>query len=206
MILKVNSTRMELLKLKKKHLIAKKGHKLLKDKEDELMRQLLDLIKYIRELRGEVEKEVIGVIGRYQFAKASMKKETEDEIFMIPAKTISIDVRKRNLMSVRVPEFRREAEGKIRSYGYAFTSGELDASLQALDNIMERIVMLAEKEKTIQLLADEIEKTRRRVNALEYIMIPNIEDTIKYISQRLAEIERSNTTRLMKVKDIVRAH
>ncbi|MCK4545644.1 V-type ATP synthase subunit D, partial [candidate division WOR-3 bacterium] len=135
-----------------------------------------------------------------------MKKETEDEIFMIPAKTISIDVRKRNLMSVRVPEFRREAEGKIRSYGYAFTSGELDASLQALDNIMERIVMLAEKEKTIQLLADEIEKTRRRVNALEYIMIPNIEDTIKYISQRLAEIERSNTTRLMKVKDIVRAH
>jgi V/A-type H+-transporting ATPase subunit D len=197
---------MELLKLKKKHLIAKKGHKLLKDKEDELMRQLLDLIKYIRELRGEVEKEVISVIGRYQFAKASMKKETEDEIFMIPAKTISIDVRKRNLMSVRVPEFRREAEGKIRSYGYAFTSGELDASLQALDNIMERIVMLAEKEKTIQLLADEIEKTRRRVNALEYIMIPNIEDTIKYISQRLAEIERSNTTRLMKVKDIVRAH
>ncbi len=206
MILKVNATRMELLKLKKKYLIAKKGHKLLKDKEDELMRQLLDLIKYIRELRGEVEKEVISVVGRYQFAKASMRKETEDEIFMIPSKTINIDVRQRNLMSVRVPEFKREVEGKLRSYGYAFTSGELDASLQALDDIMERIVILAEKEKTIQLLADEIEKTRRRVNALEYIMIPNIEETIKYISQRLAEIERSNTTRLMKVKDIVRAH
>ena len=206
MILKVNATRMELLQLKKKHIIAKKGHKLLKDKEDELMRQLLEMIKSIRELRKEIENEISNVVGRYQFAKASMNKETEDEIFLIPTKRINISVKEKNLMSVRVPEFTKEVEGKIRSYGYAFTSGELDASLLALDKIMEKIVSLAEKEKTIQLLADEIEKTRRRVNALEYIMIPNIEDTIKYISQRLAEMERSNTTRLMKVKDIVRAH
>ncbi|MCD6245471.1 V-type ATP synthase subunit D [candidate division WOR-3 bacterium] len=206
MILQVNATRMELLQMKKKLIIAKKGHKLLKDKEDELMRQLLEMIKSIRELRKEVENEISSVVGRYQFAKASMNKETEDEIFLIPTKKIDISVIEKNLMSVRVPEFTKEVEGKIRSYGYAFTSGELDASLLALDKIMEKVVSLAEKEKTIQLLADEIEKTRRRVNALEYIMIPNIEDTIKYISQRLAEIERSNTTRLMKVKDIVRAH
>ncbi|MBQ9899482.1 MAG: V-type ATP synthase subunit D [Ruminococcus sp.] len=205
--LNVNPTRMELSKLKKKLVSARRGHKLLKDKRDELMRQFMILIREDRELRSEVE-TAIGVANRYMAVAGSvMQREVLDTALMIPKQEVELEVGEKNVMSVYIPEFkpkfRTSDSSDIYSYGTAFTSIDLDGAVSALSEVFPKMIRLAEVEKACQLMADEIEKTRRRVNALEHIMIPDYEETIKYITMKLSENERSTTTSLMKVKDMV---
>jgi len=206
MILNINATRMELLRLKKRLQIAQRGHKLLKDKRDELMRQLLSIIDEVKSLRFSIEKEFQSILESFLLAKAEMGPFQMEQELLLPTKTISVSVEQKNLMSVHVPVYTREVKGDIISYGYFNTSGELDVSLIKFDEFIESLLALAEKEKTVQLLANEIEETRRRVNALEYKLIPNLIETIKSITMKLSETELANTVRLMKIKDMVRSH
>ncbi|WP_019678678.1 V-type ATP synthase subunit D [Ruminococcus flavefaciens] len=205
--LNVNPTRMELSKLKKKLASARRGHKLLKDKRDELMRQFMNLIRENRQLRNEVEK-AINEANRYMAVAGSvMQREVLETALMLPKQEVELEVNEKNVMSVYIPEFkpkfRTEDTNDIYSYGMAFTSIDLDGAVSALSAVFPMMIRLAEVEKACQLMADEIEKTRRRVNALEHIMIPDYEETIKYITMKLSENERSTTTSLMKVKDMV---
>lgn len=205
--LNVNPTRMELSKLKTKLVSARRGHKLLKDKRDELMRQFMNLIKENRQLRSEVE-AAIKEANRYMAVAGSvMQKEVLETALMLPKQEVELEVSDKNVMSVYIPEFktkyRSENTNDIFSYGMAFTSTDLDGAVTALNAVFPKMIRLAEVEKSCQLMADEIEKTRRRVNALEHIMIPDYEETIKYITMKLSENERSTTTSLMKVKDMV---
>ncbi len=198
---------MELSKLKKKLTSARRGHKLLKDKRDELMRQFMILIKENRQLRSEVE-TAISEANRYMAVAGSvMQREVLETALMLPKQEVELEVEEKNVMSVYIPEFKtkyRSADANdIYSYGMAFTSIDLDGAVNSLSAILPQMIRLAEIEKACQLMADEIEKTRRRVNALEHIMIPDYEETIKYITMKLSENERSTTTSLMKVKDMV---
>ena len=206
MLISVNATRMELLRLKKRLNLARRGHKLLKDKRDELMRQLLAIIDEVRELRLSIEKEFQSILGRFVIAKAALGPSQAEQELLLTAKKISVSISRRNVMSVHVPTYSREVSGGIISYGYMNTSGEMDIALKDFDRSIENLLSLAEKEKAVQLMAKEIEETRRRVNALEYKLIPGLDETIKFITMKLEENERSNTVRLMKVKDIVRSH
>lgn len=206
-VLSVNPTRMELGKLKKKLATARKGHKLLKDKRDELMRRFLELVRENKVLRTEVE-DAISEANRYMaIAAASVPGYEIVTALSMPKQGLSLNVDTQNVMSVNIPvftaNFRSAQEGDIYSYGYAFTSAELDNSVKALSDIFPKMLRLAEVEKSCQLMAAEIERTRRRVNALEHVMIPNYTDTIKYITMKLDENERSSTSRLMKVKDMM---
>jgi V/A-type H+-transporting ATPase subunit D len=208
MRLNVNPTRMELTTLKKRLVTATRGHKLLKDKQDELMRRFIDLIKYNNELRKSVEEELQKSLKNFVMARAVMSSEFLEEAIAYPMESISLEVTKRNIMSVNVPvmKFKRKMEnqeGSIYPYGFANTSAELDVSIEKLYSILPKLLELAEVEKSCQLMADEIEKTRRRVNALEYRTIPDLHETIKYIRMKLDENERSNLTRLMKVKTMM---
>ena len=205
--LNVNPTRMELSKLKKKLTSARRGHKLLKDKRDELMRQFMILIKENRQLRTEVE-QAINEANRYMAVAGSvMQKEVLETALMLPKQEVELEVSEKNVMSVYIPEFktkfRTDDTNDIFSYGMAFTSIDLDGAVSALSAVFPKMIRLAEIEKACQLMADEIEKTRRRVNALEHIMIPDYEETIKFITMKLSENERSTTTSLTKVKDMV---
>ena len=205
--LNVNPTRMELSRLKKSLATAKRGHKLLKDKRDEMMRQFLDIVRENKVLRERVEKQLIEANKYMAVAGSVMKKEVLLSALMMPKQGVELEVDTKNIMSVDVPKFKTKTKSQnssdIYSYGYAFTGYDLDKSVSLLSEILPDMLELAEKEKAAQLLADEIERTRRRVNALEHIMIPNYEDTIKYITMKLDEQERSNTTRLMKIKDMM---
>ena len=205
--LNVNPTRMELTNLKKKLATAQKGHKLLKDKRDELMRQFLDLVRENKQLRLEVEKSINEANGYMALASSVMKKEILDVSFMLPKQHMELEVDGKNVMSVIVPKYNTKYKtndvNDIYSYGYAFTSNDLDFAISKLSAVTKDMIRLAEVEKSCQLMAEEIEKTRRRVNALEYVMIPQYEETIKYIEMKLDENERSTTTRLMKVKDMM---
>ncbi|WP_102400529.1 V-type ATP synthase subunit D [Haloimpatiens massiliensis] len=206
--LNVNPTRMELTKLKKRLVTATRGHKLLKDKQDELMRRFIDLIKYNNQLRKSVEKELEASLKDFVMARALMSSEFLEEAIAYPKENISVEVSKKNIMSVNVPvmNFKRELEGdegSIYPYGFANTSAELDGALEKLYTIIPKLLELAEVEKSCQLMSDEIEKTRRRVNALEYMTIPQLQETIKYIQMKLDENERGNLTRLMKVKSMI---
>ena len=203
----VNPTRMELKKMKIRYANARRGHKLLKDKRDGLMKQFLETVRHNKELRERVEASLSGVYDSLAIAGAVSGPLVLEESLMLPKKQGKLDVHYRNVMSVTVPEFELEVVGKDAqdsyNYGLAFTSGELDASLAQMSSVMEDMIALAQSEKTVQLLAQEIEKTRRRVNALEYIMIPKYLATIKSIKMKLDENDRGNTTRLMKVKDMM---
>ena len=206
--LNVNPTRMELTKLKKRLTTATRGHKLLKDKQDELMRQFINLVKYNNNLRKEVEGELEGSLKDFVMARAVMSSEFLEEAIAYPKESISVDVGNKNIMSVNVPvmNFKRQLEadeGSIFPYGFANTSSELDDAITKLYGILPKLLELAEVEKSCQLMADEIEKTRRRVNALEYMTIPQLQETIKYIRMKLDENERSALTRLMKVKSMI---
>ncbi|HZJ98415.1 MAG TPA: V-type ATP synthase subunit D [Tissierellaceae bacterium] len=206
--LNVNPTRMELSSLKKRLSTAVRGHKLLKDKQDELMRRFIELIRKNKELRLEVEEELGASFKEFLLASAVMSPEMMEEAVAVSKEKITVDIKKKNIMSVLVPvmNFQREYEsdeGSIYPYGFAQTSAELDAAISKLYSIMPKLLELAETEKTCQLMADEIEKTRRRVNALEYRIIPDLEETIRYIRMKLDENERATITRLMKVKDII---
>ena len=205
--LNVNPTRMELSKLKTKLASARRGHKLLKDKRDELMRQFMDLIKENRRLRTEVE-AAISEANRYMAVAGSvMQREVLETALMLPKQEVELEVGEKNVMSVYIPVFdakyRTSDANDIYSYGMAFTSIDLDGAVSSLSEVFPKMIKLAEIEKACQLMADEIEKTRRRVNALEHIMIPDYEETIKFITMKLSENERSTTTSLMKVKDMV---
>lgn len=206
MLARVNATRMELLRLKKRLLLASRGHKLLKDKRDELMRLLLEIIDEVKEMRLSVEKEFNSILEMFVLAKARMGPFQIEQALLMPSKKISVSVIQKNLMSVRVPEYSKEVSGNIIPYGFLNTSGDIDISLDKFDKFIEDLLSLAEKEKTVQLMATEIEETRRRVNALEYKLIPDLQETIKFITMKLDENERAGTVRLMKVKDIVRSH
>jgi len=195
---------MELLRLRKRVVLARRGHKLLKDKQDELLRQLMDLVKVVGDLRRIVEKRLLETSQRFLLARATMDPESVEEALLVPSKKLSVSVKKRNLMSVKVPVFERSMSGEIHCYGFATTSGELDASLVSLDKVLDELLSLAEKEKTLFMLAAEVDKTRRRVNALEYILIPSLDETIRHITMKLSEMERGNLIRLMRVKEVVR--
>ena len=203
----VNPTRMELTRLKGKLKTSIRGHKLLKDKRDELMKQFLDTVREVRELRAEVEKELMKVHGSFTVASALMSGPAMEQALMYPKQSVELDMTFKNVMSVSVPTYhfktRTEDSSDIFPYGYANTSGELDAAVEALGTVFQSMLKLAQIEKTAQLLAEEIEKTRRRVNALEYVVIPQTQENIRYISMKLDENDRSNTTRLMKVKDML---
>ncbi|MBQ8140319.1 MAG: V-type ATP synthase subunit D [Clostridia bacterium] len=205
--IRVNPTRMELKKLQARYTTARRGHKLLKDKRDELMKRFLDVVREDKLLRERVEVSLGRVYKSFSVAGAVGSPKMLQEALICPKKEGSLDVTYKNLMSVTVPEFKMEIVGdnvaEGFNYGLAFTSGELDASLRELNSLLEDMIRMAELEKTAQLLAEEIEKTRRRVNALEYIMMPQYLAAIKTIKMKLDENDRGNTTRLMKVKDMM---
>ncbi len=204
---RVNPTRMELTRLKKKRITAIRGHKLLKDKRDELIRRYLDLVKENMELRRKVEAGILAANHNFVIAKAGMSEETLNTALMAPKQGVNLEVEKENIMSVDIPSFKyktRTADAAdVWSYGFAFTSSDLDDAVASLADILPDMVRLAECEKSCQLLASEIEKTRRRVNALEHVIIPETEANIKYIVMKLDENERSTQIRLMKVKDMM---
>ena len=203
----INPTRMELTRLKKKLATAMRGHKLLKDKRDELMRQFLDLVRENKTLREEVEKAIGAANKNFVLAKAVMRDEITNVSLMAPKQSVSVDVGKKNVMSVEIPVFNcktRTADANdIYSYGFAYTSCDLDYAVKSLSDILPDLLRLAECEKSCQLMASEIEKTRRRVNALEHVVIPQTQETIRYITMKLDENERSTQIRLMKVKDMM---
>lgn len=205
--LNVNPTRMVLTSLKKRVKVAVKGHKMLKDKRDELMKRFLELARENKALREQVEAHIGDVYSNFVIASAVMSSEVLEEALMYPKQGVSIEVGRKNVMSVDVPVFdfktTTDDTTNIYPYGFANTSAELDNAIENLSNIFPELLKLAAVEKEVQLLAAEIEKTRRRVNALEYVMIPQFEETIKYIQMKLDENERGNQTRLMKVKDMM---
>ena len=201
-----NPTRMELTKQKKKLLSATRGHKLLKDKRDELVRQFMDLIKENMDLRLKVEKGLKAANMEFAVARAGMSEQVLNTALMATGKTLEIKQQFKNVMSVEIPEFQTKNDIKgndIYSYGYAFTAGDLDDAVYSLSSVFEDMLKLAQVEKSCQLMASEIEKTRRRVNALEHVIIPEALDNIKYITMKLDENERSTQIRLMKVKDMM---
>ena len=203
---RVNPTRMELTKQKKKLLSATRGHKLLKDKRDELVRQFMDLIKENMDLRLKVEKGLKAANMEFAVARAGMSEQVLNTALMATGKTLEIKQQFKNVMSVEIPEFQTKNDIKVNdmySYGYAFTAGDLDDAVYSLSSVFEDMLKLAQVEKSCQLMASEIEKTRRRVNALEHVIIPEALDNIKYITMKLDENERSTQIRLMKVKDMM---
>ncbi len=206
-VMNVNPTRMELTNLKRKLVTARRGHKLLKDKRDELMRQFLELVRENKELRIKVENGIAQVNEHISLACSVMSEESLSVSLMMPPQKMSVEVLSKNIMSVNVPEyipkFKTADKEDIYPYGFAFTSSDLDSAVKMLYDLVPDMLKLAQTEKTCQLLSAEIEKTRRRVNALEHVMIPNYTDTIKYITMKLDENERSTTTRLMKIKDMM---
>jgi V/A-type H+-transporting ATPase subunit D len=202
-------TRMELNKTKARLKTARRGHKLLKDKRDELMRQFLQIVKENKELRVKVENGIAEAMRAMTEASRLISPEILEQSLMYPKQGVEVDIQVKNIMSVNVPEYifktKTNTAEDIFPYGYAMTSGELDDAISGLSKVFQDMLELARAEKTMQLLAAEIEKTRRRVNALEYVMIPDMEKTIKYITMKLEENERGNITRLMKIKDAILA-
>lgn len=198
---------MELSRLKKRLATARRGHKLLKDKRDELMRQFLDLVRENKALRERVEKALAAANKSFILARSVMQDEMMDTALLMPKQEVSLDVSFKNVMSVDIPVFdaktRTPDPADIYPYSFAFTSGDLDSAVQELSDLLPDLLELAEKEKATMLLAAEIERTRRRVNALEHVMIPQYVDTIRMITMKLDENERSSTARLMKVKDMM---
>lgn len=203
----VNPTRMELTRLKKKLVTAVRGHKLLKDKRDELMRQFLDKVRENKALREEVETALVSANQNFMLARAGMPDEMLNTALLVPKQELTISAGTQNVMSVEIPDFdfktRTPDQNDMYSYGFAFTTGDLDDAILSLSEVFPKMLKLAEVEKSCQLMAAEIEKTRRRVNALEHVMIPELQTNIKYITMKLDENERSTQIRLMKVKDMM---
>ncbi|NMA96151.1 MAG: V-type ATP synthase subunit D [Clostridiales bacterium] len=208
-IMNVNPTRMELSRLKERLEIAARGHKLLKDKRDEMVRQYMVLIRKNKDIREKVEAELEVALENFLMARAVMPPQILEEAVMYPTQEVELDIDKKNIMNVHVPliKSRQISREGISPYPYSFatTSAELDTAISTFSEILPNMLELAEIEKTCQMLADEIEKTRRRVNALEYVMIPQLEETIRYITMKLDENDRSSRTRLMKVKEMLEA-
>jgi V/A-type H+-transporting ATPase subunit D len=203
--LDIPPTRMQLLHLKRRGSVARRGHKLLKDKQDELMRRILEFVYRIRELRLRIEEELREAFGYFYFASSKQAPKATDEALLAVTKSIDIEYHAERILNLKIPKFVKKIEGWSIGYGFLSTSGDLDLALLKIDMLISRLLELAELEKSLELLATEIEKTRRRVNALEYILIPSIDETIKFINLKLSEMERGDLTRLMRVKEIVRS-
>lgn len=205
--LNVNPTRMELKKLKARLQTATRGHKLLKDKSDEMIRRFTALIKENNRMRAKLEAELSDCLGKFATACAYSSKEEIDKVFSMPVSNVSVTFAVRDVMNVEVPLIEVSETKSDASLPYAFAemTSEADYSVEKISRLVGKLLKLAEIEKTVAMLAVEIERNKRRVNALEYIMIPQIEETVKYIKSKLDENERAATTRLMKVKDILNA-
>ena len=203
----ITPTRMVLNQLKGRLKTARRGHKLLKDKRDELMRQFMDVVKRNKELRIRVEEGLTAAFASLQVASSIMSPEMMEQALLYPRQSVELGMTYKNIMSVNVPRYsfrtKNNDPSEVYPYGFAQTSGELDDALEKLSLVFQDMLELAEVEKTMQLLAEEIEKTRRRVNALEYVMIPELEGNIKYISMKLEENENATKVRLLKVKEMV---
>jgi V/A-type H+-transporting ATPase subunit D len=196
---------MELLNLRRRVALASRGHRLLSEKRDELSRQLIRIARQIQPLRQKVEKELLETCRRFMLARATMEPEHTKAALEVPTKKLSLTIDFARVMNVRVPHLSKEISGEIICYGFATTSGELDVALLALERAFDSLIELAEKEKQARLLAVELHMTRRRVNVLEHVVIPELHETIRFIYDKLAEAERDNTSRLMKIADIIRA-
>ena len=203
----ITPTRMVLNQLKGRLKTARRGHKLLKDKRDELMRQFMDVVKRNKELRIRVEEGLTAAFASLQVASSIMSPEMMEQALLYPRQSVELGMTYKNIMSVNVPRYsfhtKNNDPSEVYPYGFAQTSGELDDALEKLSLVFQDMLELAEVEKTMQLLAEEIEKTRRRVNALEYVMIPELEGNIKYIAMKLEENENATKVRLLKVKEMV---
>lgn len=203
----ITPTRMMLKQLKGRLKTARRGHKLMKDKRDELMRRFMDIVRLNKELRERVEQGLTASFASLQVASAIMSPEVLEQALLYPRQSVELGVEFKNIMSVNVPEYsfrtKNNDPSEMYPYGFAQTSGELDDALEQMAKVFEDMLQLAQVEKTMQLLAEEIEKTRRRVNALEYVMIPELEENIRYITMKLEENENATKVRLLKVKEMV---
>lgn len=204
-ILNIKPTRMELLNLKKRVTSAVRGHKLLKDKQDGLMKTFMEIIREAKSLRKEIEEKLGKAFKNFMQASSMMSPEMLETALLYPSAKVDLEVKTKNVMSVHIPYFKLKQEGDILNYGYLQTSAELDMSLSALQEILPSLIKLAEIEKQAQRLAEELETTRRRVNALEHKLIPDLQETVKFISMKLAETERSAIVNVMKVKAMIEA-
>ena len=206
-VIHVNPTRQELAKLKTRLKASVRGHKLLKNKRDGLMKQFMEVAREAHALRTRVEADLMKAHASFTIARALTSFEATQQALLFPKQSVQLNMTFRNIMSVNVPEYhfkiKSDNPGEIYPYGFAATSGELDAAVDALARVFQDMLKLAQTEKATQLLAEEIEKTRRRVNALEHVKIPRMQESIRYISMKLDEHARSNTVRLMKVKELV---
>jgi V/A-type H+/Na+-transporting ATPase subunit D len=201
--LNVKPTRMELLNLKKRVVSAKRGHKLLKDKQDGLMKTFMEIIREAKALRREVEKKLSQAFKNFMQASAMMSPEMLESALLYPSATIELSVSTKNVMSVYIPYFKAQQSGDILNYGYLQTSAELDVALSTFQEVLPLLINLAQIEKQAEQLAEELETTRRRVNALEHKMIPDLKETVKFISMKLAETERASIVSVMKVKAMI---
>ncbi|MGI6392800.1 MAG: V-type ATP synthase subunit D [Candidatus Izemoplasmatales bacterium] len=202
----INPTRMELYRLKKRLAVAKRGHKLLKDKQDEMIRRFMELIKENRSLRLDVEKALAKIMAQFDSAKLQLSRAGLLEALMVPSRELTLETGSDLIMNIKTPTLSYQESTSIDlTYSFAFTPSDLDGAVIGLSGILHRLIDLSVIEKTCEMLAREIEKTRRRVNAIEFIMIPDIEDTIKRITNKLEDNERGNITRLMKSKEIIMA-
>jgi len=204
MLENVSATRMEQLRLRRRVELAGRGHRLLSQKRDEISRQLVQIAGELRPLRQRVETELLETTRRFMMARATMEPEDMAAAIDLPTKQFTLAVQFASIMSVRVPKLTKQIVGEIMCYGFSTTSGELDVALRALERAFDSLIELAEKEKQAMLLATELQSTRRRVNVLEHVVIPDIQETIKYITNKMSEAERDNTSRLMKIADIIR--
>ncbi len=205
MLLKVNPNRMELIRLKKRLIVAKRGYKLLKDKRDALIQVFVRLAKESNMLREELEEKLLKCYAIFSNTSSLMSKLALEETLMFPKAKVKTEVSFKNVMSVNVPQYKLKCEGRYYSYGLVDTTAELDSALRKYHEILPLMLRVAELDKSLTLLANEIEKTRRRVNALEYVIIPDLEETIKFITMKLDEMARSNTSAIMRIKEIIRA-
>lgn len=200
--LNVNPNRMELLKLKRRLAVARRGHHLLKEKLDELMKPFLAMVKDVARLRSGLEAELVKAHGLFTLARSGMSPAQLEQALSYPRASTTVKVGSRPVVSVMAPDLSVEVTGGIDCYGLASTPALLDESLGYMEELLPELVEMAQQEKTVQMLAEEIEKTRRRVNALEYVLLPQLEESIRYITMKLDEFERSNLTRLMKIKQM----
>jgi V/A-type H+-transporting ATPase subunit D len=205
MLANVNATRMVLLQLRRRVALASRGHRLLSEKRDEISRRLIHIARQIQPLRKRVEAELLETCRRFMLARATMEPEDTKAALEVPTKKFSLAIEFSRVMNVKVPHLIKEIAGEIICYGFATTSGELDVALLALERAFDHLIELAEKEKQARLLAIELQMTRRRVNVLEHVVIPELQETIRFIFDKLAEVERDNISRLMKIADIIRA-
>ena len=204
-ILNVNLTRIESINMKKSLKTAQRGHKLLKDKLDELIKKLLELVRINDQLRKKTDEMLTNAYQNFMLAKAVMGEEYIEEALIIPKQSVSLNLSETSIMSVKIPQFEINKEDNINKvlYGFAYTTFELDKAIECFSQVSESLLELAQNEKAIELISAEIEKTRRRVNAIENVTIPNYIDTIKYIQLKLSEDERASTSRLMKIKEML---